>query len=162
MSSPTAGIQTPLLAAVLANIALLTQTGAVGATPFPRAVLRAPQLPAVLTRVGLFTDTLPVHTQPPGAAVRRAPELRAVVPAVFRVTDALAIHTHAPAGAAQWAVGLGAVLAKPAFMADATTGLEAKVAVATAVRDIVQLSWNGQGEGQREAMAYPINTTGEK
>lgn len=42
-------------------------------------------------------------------------------------------------------------------MADAATGLEAKIAVATAVRDIVQLSWKGQGEGQRAAVAPPVD-----
>lgn len=155
MSSAAAGVWTPPLAAVLTDVALLAQAGTVGTGPLPRTVPGAPQLAAVLARVGLFADALPVHAQPAGAAVGRAPELRAVVPAVLAVTDALAVHTHAPTGAAQRAVGLRAVLAEPALIADAATGLEAEIAVATAVRDIVQLSWNGQGEGQRAAVEPP-------
>lgn len=157
MSSPAAGVQTALLATVLAHVALLAHTGPVGTAPLPGAVPGAPQLAAVLASVGLLTDTLPVHTQPPGAAVGAAPEFGAVLAAVFAVTDALAVHTHAPAGAAQGAGGLRAVLAKPAFIADAAAGLEAEVAVAAAVREVVQLSWKGQGEGQRGAVAPPEN-----
>lgn len=156
VSSPAAGVQTLPLTAVLPHVALLAEAGAIGASPLPRTVPGAPQLTAVLACVGLFTDTLSIYAEPPGAAVCRAPELRAVAPAVLAVTDALAVHTHAPAGAAQRAVGLGAVLAEPAFIADAAAGLEAKVAVATTVRDVVQLSWNSQGEGQRAAAAHPV------
>lgn len=160
VSSPTAGIQTPLLAAVLTHVALLAEAGAIDTSPLPRTVPRAPQLAAVLACVGLLADTLPVHTEPPGAAVSWAPELRAVASAVLAVADALAIHTHAPAGAAQGAVGLRAVLADPAFIADAAAGLEAEVAMAATVRDIVQLSWNGQGEGQRAALAPLVSGAG--
>lgn len=159
MSSPTAGVQTPPLTAVVPHVALLAEAGAIGASPLPRTVPGAPQLAAVLACVGLFTDTLSIHAEPPGAAVCRAPELGAVTPAVLAVTDALAIHTHAPAGAAQRTVGLRAVLAEPAFIADAAAGLEAEVAVTAAVRDVVQLSWNSQGGGQRAAVAPPVSGT---
>lgn len=160
VSSPTAGVQTPWLTAVVPHVALLAEAGAIGTSPLPRTVPGASQLATVLACVGLFTDTLSIHAEPPGAAVCRAPELGAVPPAVLAVTDALAIHAHTPAGAAQRAVGLGAVLAEPAFIADAAAGLEAKVAVAAAVRGVVQLSWKGQGGGQREAVAPPVNGAG--